>query len=348
MKAITFQGVQSLAFGDVPDPVIEDPGDAIVQVTAAGICGSDLHPYFGRETGIDHGTVMGHEFVGRVVKTGADVRAVHEGMRVVAPFTTSCGECVYCKLGLTARCERGQLFGWVENGRGLQGAQAEWVRVPLAETTLVEVPAGLDDSVALLAGDILSTAIFGASLAGVEPGDLVVVVGCGPVGVLAVRAALERGARRVVAVDRVPSRLAMATIFGARAVNLDDEDPRITVDELSEGRGADCVIEAAGVPEATRLAATLLRPGGSIGAVAVHTEPHLGLTPTELYDQNLRYATGRCSARHYLPEALDMVSADPELFRTLVSHELPLHKGVEAYRRFAAREEGWTKVVLQP
>jgi threonine dehydrogenase-like Zn-dependent dehydrogenase len=140
----------------------------------------------------------------------------------------------------------------------------------------------------------------------------------------------------------------MATIFGARAVNLDDEDPRITVDELSDGRGADCVIEAAGVPEATRLAATLLRPGGSIGAVAVHTEPHLGLTPTELYDQNLRYATGRCSARHYLPEALDMVSADPELFRTLVSHELPLSKGVEAYRRFAAREEGWTKVVLQP
>jgi threonine dehydrogenase-like Zn-dependent dehydrogenase len=348
VKAITFQGIQSLEFGDVPDPKIQDPDDVIVQVTAAGICGSDLHPYFGRETGIDPGTVMGHEFVGRVVERGSGVRTLKEGTRVVAPFTTSCGDCVYCRIGLTARCERGQLFGWVEEGYGLQGAQAERVRVPMAESTLVEVPTALDDAVALLAGDILSTALFGASLAGVSSGDLVVVVGCGPVGVLAVRAALERGARQVVAVDRVPSRLALATVFGARAVDLDSGDPLATVREFSGGRGADCAIEAAGTPEATRLAAGLLRPGGSIGAVAVHTEGSLALSPAELYDGNLRYAAGRCSARHYMPEALALAAADPHLFGALISHDLPLSKGVEAYRRFADREEGWTKVVLRP
>lgn len=348
MHAITFQGIETLAYQEVADPEIQDPGDVIVEVTAAGICGSDLHPYFGREKGLDRWTVMGHEFVGKVVERGRGVRTLHEGALVVAPFTTSCGECVYCHLGLTARCERGQLFGWVQDGVGLHGGQAELVRVPLADATVVQLPPGLEDTVALLAGDILSTALFGASLAGVARGDLVVVVGCGPVGVLAVRAALEKGARGVVAVDRVPSRLALATIFGATAVDFERGDPLATVHELSQGTGADCAIEAVGTPEATRLAADLLRPGGSLAAVGVHTEPHLALSPGELYDRNLRYAAGRCSARHYLPTALEMAAEDPQLFRTLVSHELPLAKGVDAYRRFAAREEGWTKVVLRP
>lgn len=348
MKAITFQGVESLAFQDVPDPGIEAPGDVLVRVTAAGICGSDLHPYFGRETGLDPGTVMGHEFVGTVVETGSGVRALRKGDRVVSPFTTNCGECVYCTLGLTARCERGQLFGWVQAGVGLQGCQAERVRVPLADATLVRVPPGMDDAVALLAGDILSTAIFGASLAGVEPGDLAVVVGCGPVGVLAVRAALARGAREVVAVDAVPSRLALAALFGAVAVNFETGDPVATVRERSGGPGADCAIEAVGSPAATRMAADLLRPGGSIAAVGVHTEPHLALSPGELYDRNLRYAAGRCSARHYLPEALALAEGEADLLEHLISHRLPLENGVEAYRRFAAREPGWTKVVLTP
>ncbi|HSG46662.1 MAG TPA: alcohol dehydrogenase catalytic domain-containing protein [Longimicrobiales bacterium] len=348
MKAITFQGVQTLALQDVADPRIEAPGDVVVRVTAAGICGSDLHPYFGRETGLDPGTVMGHEFVGTVAETGSAVRTLREGDRVVAPFTTNCGECVYCTLGLTARCERGQLFGWVQEGVGLHGSQAERVRVPMADATLVRVPPGMDDAVALLAGDILSTALFGASLAGVEPGDLVVVVGCGPVGALAVRAALARGAREVVAVDAVPSRLALAALFGATAVNFRTGDPAATVRERSQGRGADCAIEAVGSPEATRLAADLLRPGGSIAAVGVHTEPHLALSPGERYDRNLRYAAGRCSARHYLPEALALAEGEADLLDHLISHRLPLERGVEASRRFADREAGWTKVVLTP
>ena len=215
MNAITFQDIEALAFESVPDPEIIEGTDVIVRVQAAGLCGSDLHPYFGRERGIEQGTVMGHEFVGEVVEAGSEVRSLSVGDRVVAPFTTSCGDCFYCGIGLTARCEKGQLFGWVQDGAGLHGGQADFVRVPLADGTLVPVPEGLDDGVALLAGDILSTAAYGAELADIGEGDLAVVVGCGPVGLLAIRTALARGARAVVAVDSVPSRLALAEKFGA-------------------------------------------------------------------------------------------------------------------------------------
>ncbi len=348
MKAITFQGVETLAFGDVPDPGPPGHGDALVRMTAAGICGSDLHPYFGRETGLDAGTVMGHELVGEIVEIGPGVSDFHVGDRVVAPFTTSCGACYFCRTGLTARCERGQLFGWVEGGAGLHGAQAELVRVPLADSTLVAVPKGLDEAVALLAGDILSTAAFGADLAAVGEGDVVVVVGCGPVGLLAIRTALARGARAVVAVDRIPSRLETAERFGATPVSFRTADPSAVVGRLTEGRGADAAIEAVGSAPATRGAADLLRSGGRLAALGVHTEAALALSPGELYDRNLTYAAGRCPARRYMPASLELATREADLLGTLVSHRLPLSEGVEAYRRFAAREPGWNKVVLQP
>lgn len=348
MNAITFRGVERLAYESVPEAEILEPTDVLVRVSAAGICGSDLHPYFGRERGLDPGTVMGHELLGEIVETGGEVRAFSVGDRVVAPFSTSCGACFYCRAGLTARCVRGQLFGWVQEGRGLHGAQAELARVPLADGTLVAVPEGLDEAVALLAGDILSTAAFGVDLAGVGPGDLVVVVGCGPVGLLTILAALERDAREVVAVDRVASRLEVAERFGAVPADFERGDPLALVHERSEGRGADAAIEAVGTPEATRLAADLLRPGGSLAAVGVHTEPHLALAPAEIYDRNLRYASGRCSARRYMPASLELAMRDRKLIATLISHRLPLSQGVDAYRRFAAREPGWNKVVLLP
>jgi 2-desacetyl-2-hydroxyethyl bacteriochlorophyllide A dehydrogenase len=325
-----------------------EPDDVVVQVETAGLCGSDLHPYFGREVGLDVGTVLGHEFVGRVVEVGPGVRRWRVGDRVVAPFTTNCGECGPCRSGLTSRCLRGQLFGWVEDGRGLHGGQAERVRVPLADATLVAVPGALeDDALALLAGDVLSTALFGAELAGVGPGEVVAVVGCGPVGLLAIRAALRAGAASVVAVDPVPGRRAAAERFGATALE--------PVEVLEGGRGGggsgvsvDAVIEAAGSPDATRVAGAIVRPGGRIAAVGVHTEPHLALSPGALYDGNLTYAAGRCPARRLLPEALAMAGDEAELLAGLISHRLPLDDGVEAYRRFGAREAGWHKVVFRP
>jgi threonine dehydrogenase-like Zn-dependent dehydrogenase len=347
MNAITFHGVEALSYEAVPDPGLVDDGDVVVRVRAAGICGSDLHPYFGRETGLDVGTVMGHELLGEIVESGPTVQSFAVGERVVAPFTTSCGTCFYCRTGLTARCPSGQLFGWVQGGKGLHGAQAEYVRVPLADGTLVSVPEGLDAAVALLAGDILSTAAFGADLARVEEGDVVAVVGCGPVGLLAIRTALGRGARAVVAVDRVASRLETAGRFGAVPADLEG-DPRAVVGELTEGRGADAAIEAVGSAAATRMAADLLRPGGRLAALGVHTEPHLALSPGELYDRNLTYSAGRCPARHYMRASLELAAREAELIGSLVSHRLPLAEGVEAYRRFAAREPGWNKVVLLP
>lgn len=348
MKAITFQGIETLAYEDVRAPEIVEPSDAIVRVRVAGICGSDLHPYFGRERGLDRGTVMGHEFVGEVVEVGEEVSAVRVGDVVACPFTTSCGACFYCGIGLTARCPRGQFFGWVGKGRGLHGGQAELVRVALADGSLVPVPDGLDEAVALLSGDILSTALFGADLAGVGAGDLVAVVGCGPVGLLAIRAALEAGAREVVAVDRVPTRLEAAVRFGAVAVDFSREDVGEVVRARSEGRGADRAIEAVGTPEATRTAAELLRAGGRIGAVGFHVEPHLALSPGEIYDRNLAYAGGRCPARAYMPRALELARREERLVGSLISHRLPLSEGVDAYRSFADRRPGWNKVVLIP
>lgn len=349
MHAITFRAVENLAFESVADPELVEPTDALVDVTLAGLCGSDLHPYFGRERGLDPGTVMGHELVGRVAEVGSDVTGVSAGDRVVAPFTTSCGACFFCERGLTARCTRGQLFGWVEGGAGLHGAQAERVRVPLADGTLVRVPEELeDDAVALLAGDVLSTARYGAELAAVEDGDVVAMVGCGPVGLLAVRAALERGAAHVFALDRVPSRLELAAGFGAEPVDVTLDDPGEVVRAASSGRGADAAIEAVGTPEATRTAADVVRFGGRIAALGVHVETHLAISPGEIYDKNLRYAGGRCPARAFMPGSLDLARRDEATLARLVSHRLPLSEGVDAYRRFAAREEGWMKVVLRP
>jgi len=347
MRAITFTDIETLSLENVPDPTVVDADDAIVEVDAAGICGSDLHPYLGRERGLDRGTIMGHEFIGRIVEVGSAVGAFKVGDRVVAPFTTSCGHCWACSIGLTSRCINGQLFGWVQNGRGLHGAQAERVRVPLADTTLVTVPDTLtDDVVALLAGDVLSTAMFGAELAGVREGDRVAIIGCGAVGLLAIRASFARGAREVFALDSVVSRLVLAEQFGAMPVNISEGDAIASVRARTENRGVDRVIEAVGSYQATRTAADLVRPGATIAAVGVHTEPHLAMSPGELYDRNLTYAAGRCPARRMLPLALELAAREASLITTLISHRLPLDAGVDAYRRLAAREEGWAKVVL--
>ena len=351
MRAVVFRGIESLAVESVAEPGILESRDAIVEVEVAGLCGSDLHPWAGRETGLDAGTIMGHEFVGRVIAVGDGVSTasgVVPGARVVAPFTTSCGDCAHCRSGLTARCIHGQLFGWVQDGAGLHGAQAERVRVPLADATLVPVPDTLEDpALALFAGDILSTALFGCELAGVAPGDDVAVVGCGPVGLLAIRAAFAKGAARVFAIDRVPSRLEQAEAFGAVPVDLDD-DPASVVLAGTGGLGAHAAIEAVGHPSATRTAAEAVRFGGRIGAVGVHTEPHLALSPAELYDRNLAYAAGRCPARRILPDALALLDTESERLAPMITHRLPLDAAPDAYRRFAAREAGWVKVVFHP
>jgi threonine dehydrogenase-like Zn-dependent dehydrogenase len=290
---------------------------------------------------------MGHEFVGEVVEVGAGVGRFRVGDVVVSPFTTSCGECFYCRSGLTARCVRGQLFGWVEHEKGLHGAQAEYVRVPMADSTLVAVPEGTPDEEALFAGDILATAFFGARSAGFEPGAVAVVVGCGPVGLMGVVSARELGVERIFAIDGLPERLALAERYGAETIDLKD-DPVAALREATEGRGADAVLEAAGGLQAARLAFDLVRPGGTLSAVAVHTEDRLAFSPTEAYDKNLTFRTGRAPARHYMERLLPVIQSRRYDLGALISHRMSLADGPHGYDIFDQRLEGCTKVVLVP
>ncbi len=347
MRALTFHGPGRVRCETRPDPGILEPGDAIVRVELAAICGSDLHVYRGHETGLDAGTVLGHEFVGEVVELGPEAAGLAVGDRVASPFTTSCGGCFFCAGGLTCRCPRGRLFGWVEDGEGLEGTQAELVRVPLAGSTLVALPPGLGWEPALFAGDVAATGLFCAEMAETGPGRTAAVVGCGPVGLMAAAAAVERGAERVFAIDRVPERLELAAACGAEPLDL-DQAPLETVLAATAGRGADCALEAVGTAAATRLAVDLVRPGGVVAAVGFHTEPALAFSPGEAYDKNLTYRTGRCPARFYMERLLPWVAAHEDLLAAVVSHRLPLEEGPRGYELFDGKGEGCTKVVLRP
>jgi threonine dehydrogenase-like Zn-dependent dehydrogenase len=346
MRAITFQGKEKLSFETVTDPSIIQPADVIVKVALTAICGSDLHVYREHEKGLDYGTVMGHEFFGEVVEIGSAVTGLKKGDRVVSPFTTSCGVCYFCKIGLTCRCQQGQLYGWVEHGHGLHGAQAEYVRVPLADSTLVKSPEGLSEEQVLLTGDIFSTGYFCAENAGVRPGGRYVVLGCGPVGLMAILAAKIQGADEIWAVDSVPERLAIAQRYGAVAVDLSKNDAKQSILEQTNGIGADAVMEVVGNPLAQRLAFDVVRPGGIISSVGVHTASNFTFSPVDAYNKNITYKTGRCPARHYMSKLLPLLASQQIDLAAIISHRLPLAQGVEGYRIFDQKLDKSLKIIL--
>jgi threonine dehydrogenase-like Zn-dependent dehydrogenase len=347
MKAITYHGPQDFRVESVAEPKLVAPTDALVQVELAAICGSDLHVWHGRELGADPGTIMGHEFGGTILETGKEVTRFRPGDRVASPFTTSCGSCFYCRTGLTARCERGELFGWVEKGKGLHGGQAALVRVPLAETTLVRVPEGLSARSALLTGDVLSTGYHCATQGGVGPGTVCAVLGAGPVGLMAILAARELGAARIFGLDLVPDRLGWAERFGAEPIDAGKE-PVVRIRELTKGRGVDTVLEAIGSASATRLAFDLVRPGGTISAVGVHHEAEFPFSPGQAYDKNLTWRIGRCPARHYMETLQPLARKYQRDLDAVFTHTVPLDEGPNAYRMFAERKDGCVKVGLTP
>lgn len=347
MRAVTFGGIRKVSLSQLAEPRLEQPTDVLVAVRAAAICGSDLHPYLGREGGLDVGTAMGHEFVGEVVEVGAAVERLAVGDRVVAPFTTSCGRCWFCARGLTARCEVGELFGWVQGGRGLHGGQAERVRVPLADSTLVKAPLGAADADALLAGDVLSTGFFCAQLGAIEPEHAVAVVGAGPVGVCATIAA-AKVARRVFTLDPVAERRALAAANGAVAVDPGDAAEMQQLRDATDGRGVDVVLECVGSESATATSFALVRVGGTIAAAGVHCEPTFAFSPGEAYDKNLTYRAGRCPARAMMDVTMPLVASGERDLGALFSHRMPFEEAPRGYEMFAAREAGCTKVLLVP
>ena len=346
MRGICFEGIERVAVRQLNDPVIEEPTDAIVNVELAGLCGSDLHPFFGRETGLDCGTVMGHEFVGTIVEKGADVTSLAVGDRVFSPFSTSCGLCHFCTTGLTSRCLYGQLFGWRQDGKGLHGAQADYIRVPLADGTLARVPEGIDDDTALLLGDNLSTGYYCADMVGIEADGIYAVIGCGTVGLLAIASAIRMGATNVFAIDPVGARLQIAAILGAETFT----DEAAFGDALlaaSDGRGADGVMEVVGVPAAQKLAYDTVRAGGTLSVVGCHCAPHFSFSPAAAYDKNLTYRTGRCPARHYMTLLADELSRSPMDLDWCITDRFSLSDAERAYTVFSKRLGGCVKAAIE-
>ena len=348
MKALTIHGRQQIHYESIPDPEILLPTDVLVKVSACAICGSDLHVYHDIEKGIDAGTAMGHEFTGEIVELGTEVKIFHVGDRVMSPFTTNCGRCFYCRMGLTCRCEKSQLFGWVEKEKGLQGGQAEYVRVPLAESTLMKIPDGISWEEGLLLGDVLSTGFFCAQQAEINPKGVYAVIGLGPVGLMTVLGAREAGAENIFALDSIPERLAMAKQFGANVIDISNAYPMEIIREVTEGRGADGVMEAVGTGSAVRLAIELVRPGGIISSVGVCNDHHLAFSPVEAYNKNLTYKIGRCPARNMMDKLVPMVLKKKYPITSIFTHSMKLSEGVQGYDIFANKKDHCLKVLLQP
>jgi len=348
MKALTFNGVEKINYEMVADPAIIDSKDVIVKVNCCAICGSDLHVYHGRETGIDHHTCMGHEFAGEVVEVGRDVKDFRKGDVVISPFTISCGHCFYCKIGLTSRCIENKLFGWVENGKGLHGGQAEYVRVPLADSTLLKLPEEVSIEEGVLVGDVISTGFYSAKQAQIKKDGVYAVVGCGPVGLMAILGAREYGAEKIYAIDRENSRLQVAKQFGAIPIDASKVNAIEIIREASQGRGADAVMEAIGSAFSVQLSYDLVRPGGIISSVGVCTEIYLPFSPVQAYDKNLTYVSGRCPARAMMPTIIPLIQQKKYPFKSIITHRMNLSEGVRGYDIFANKKDDCLKVMLTP
>lgn len=330
MHGLIFEGRRKIRFADLPDPQIEHPTDAVVDVVVAGLCGSDLHPYEGREA-CAHGVVSGHEAVGLVRMVGDNVTGVTPGDRVIVPFTVSCGTCDRCRAGLSSRCRHSRLFGWGDPSGDpppLHGAQAEQLRVPLADGTLLTVPDEIDNHTAVLLTDNFPTAWHAVSRTDHAGGSLA-VIGLGAVGLCAIAAARARGVVDVVGIDPLPERRAAAERLGARTT---------APEEVADRFGA--VVEAAGPPSAQQLAAQIADIGATISIIAVQTDAQFAIDPVTAYDKNLTIRAGRAPVRSILGEILPAVaSGDIEIPADIViTHPgHPLTDGPELYRDFADR-----------
>ncbi|KAA9089724.1 zinc-dependent alcohol dehydrogenase [Microbacterium radiodurans] len=391
MKALTWQGRRNVSVETVPDPEILEPTDAIVKITSTAICGSDLHLYEIFGPFIDSGDVLGHEPMGVVVEVGSAVTTLAVGDRVVVPFNISCGHCFMCRRGLQSQCETTQvteygsgasLFGYTKLYGQVPGGQAEYLRVPLADYNHIRVGTDLPDDRYLFLSDILPTAWQGVEYADVPEGGTLAVMGLGPVGQFVARIGIHRG-YRVLAVDPVAERRAMAERHGADAFDLTDT----VVDELrdlTEGRGADAVVDAVGMeahgnpgvaavhkamgllPDGLaqklmetggldRLAALhasidTVRRGGTVSLSGVYAGEADVLPMKTMFDKQLSLRMGQCNVKRWVDDLLPLVedAADPLGVMDLTTHRVPLDDAPALYETFQKKEDGCIKVVLQP
>jgi 2-desacetyl-2-hydroxyethyl bacteriochlorophyllide A dehydrogenase len=344
MRAVTFQAPHEVRVCERPDPTLQSREDAIVEIGASGICGSDLHIYHGRVK-IAPGFTIGHEFVGTVTEVGEDVTRVAPGDRVLGCYHSACGTCFFCLRSLYHKCDQARVFGHGELLGDLQGTQADRALVPMANMTLRRVPEAVSDDIALFAGDVMGTGYHAVAESGIRPGDSVAVLGLGPVGLCAVQVALASGASPVIAIDSVPERLEVARGFGAVPVHLTEESPRDVVRALTEKRGVDAAIDAVGHPEALDLAVRLARKAATVVAIGVYAEPcqvHMGL----VWIKALTLKTGHANVIGHVDRMLRMLAAGTLDPTPLVTHHLPLDDAAEAYAIYDRREA--LKIVLKP
>ncbi len=344
MRALVYHGPGVKAWEDVPKPAVIADTDAIVRVDATTICGTDLHILKGDVPAVTDGRILGHEAVGTVESVGSGVKTVKAGDRVLVSCISSCGTCRYCREGHAGQCLGGG--GWIL-GHKIDGTQAEYVRVPFADTSTYPLPAGASDEDILMMADILPTAYEVGVLNGnVQPGDVVAIVGAGPIGLAAITGARLFSPSHVVAIDLADIRLDAAKNFGADiVVNNGRQDPLEVIRELTDGLGADVAIEAVGVPATFELAARLIRPGGHIANIGVHGEPAT-LHLEDLWIKNVTITTGLVDAYATvtLLHLLETHQVDAGRF---ITHHFTLDEFDAAYDVFGrAAETGALKVVL--
>ena len=341
MRVVRLVGKEKIRVEEAPDPVLQNSTDAIVRVTHSAICGADLMPFHGYSPGFEDGTIMGHEFVGEVVDIGDRVSRVSVGERVVNVSMISDGTCSHCRENRATQCDSRALFGFSGVYPRLDGGQADLVRIPLADRSLWKLPDSVSNEDGVFVADILPTGFAAVQRGGVAKGDLVVVLGCGPVGLMAVLSAMGT-ARQVIAVDSIPVRRELAEQLGATSVS--PEDSREYIMQISSGLGADVVVEAAGSISALNSSFGLVRGQGVVSVVGAHFEPDYPLNNAVMFEKEitLKFSIGNPGRdRERLLAAIQSGAMTPS---KALTHTLSIEDAADAYRAFDARE--MTKVVL--
>jgi threonine dehydrogenase-like Zn-dependent dehydrogenase len=390
MKALCWYGTGDVRVEQVPDPVIEDRGDAIIKITSTAICGSDLHLYNGYMPTMEKGDILGHENMGEVVEVGADVKKLKVGDRVVVPFNLACGNCFFCKKQMFSLCDTSNpnaeiakkamghspsgLLGYSHMLGGFSGGQAEYLRVPYADVGPLVLPNEIPDEKLLFLSDIFPTGYMAAENCGIEPGDTVAVWGCGPVAQFAMKSASMLGAERVIAIDTVPERLALARDeCGAETIDFNETDVYDTLMEMTAGRGPDRCIDAVGCeahaggtldgtldavktavmlgtdrPHVMRQTIMACRKGGTISIPGVYVGFGDKIPIGAAMNKGLTIKQGQTHTHKYMPLLLEKIQngeIDPSF---VVTHERPLDDAPEMYKMFKDRDDGCIKVVLHP
>lgn len=382
MKAVTFQGKKKMKVKTVADPKIIEPTDAIIKITASGICGSDLHLYHQGDMFMDKDFVIGHEPMGIVEEVGKEVKNLKKGDRVVIPFNIGCGDCFYCNNQMESQCDQsneepanwkmdnGALFGFGKMHGNFWGGQAEYLRVPYADFSSFVVPdSDLKDEQVLFLSDVVPTAYWSVEHAGVKAGDTVIVLGCGPIGLMAQKFAKLKGAKRVIAIDNVEHRLEHAKKYnGAEVYNFDKEKEIGKLLKEKTSGGADVVIDCVGFdgaqsspePKLSKIsqqrgtispiitAAESVRKFGTIQLTGIYGTPADNFPLDLIFNRNVRLTTGQAPVIHLMPKLYEMIKDEVFDPTEIITHTFPLEKADEAYKVFDEKRDNNIKVVFKP